>query len=256
MASNGNARLSVGALTVILMMVGSGCRTMYLQTDGFPDKLKAGCRSERECRALVTEAEARVEKCMDNTIGYIPCKDARGDLRVAAGYVAEYDRAAEARKQADHDRRAAEERRRSDEARDASRREADAARKQALRDREKEQLQAVVRRAAELQPRMELCERTTEARQARKRHAELEATAGFVVRKSCTPVMRGLVVASYSCPKAVDPEVAAIGNYTLLHNGYPYPEDETIRVTDAECDRLKELAVDAERARKSLAQDP
>ena len=233
-----------------------GCRTMYLQTDGFPDKLKAGCRSERECRALVTEAEARVEKCLDNTIGYIPCKDARGDLRVAASYVAEYDRAAEARKEADHAKRAREERAHADEVRAAQRMEQDALRKRTMREREKEQLQIVVKRAADAQPRMELCDRTAEARIARKRHADLEGTAGFTVRKTCTPLMRGAVVASYTCPKSIDPETVAIGNYALLHTAYPYPEDETIHVSDGECDKLKELSADADRARKNLAIDP
>jgi len=56
---------------------------VFLQTDGFPDKLKAGCKNLEQCEALEAEAHGRTARCKDNTIGSIRCDEARADLIAA-----------------------------------------------------------------------------------------------------------------------------------------------------------------------------
>jgi hypothetical protein len=56
---------------------------LYGQTDDFPEKLQRGCRNLDNCGRLVAEAEGRVAKCEENTIGRIRCSDARSDLIMA-----------------------------------------------------------------------------------------------------------------------------------------------------------------------------
>jgi hypothetical protein len=60
---------------------------MYGQTDDFPEKLKAGCKSLEECQQLKLEADARDGRCRENTIGYLRCSDTRADQMVASSYV-------------------------------------------------------------------------------------------------------------------------------------------------------------------------
>lgn len=62
-----------------LMVALAGCKTVFLQSDGFAARIPKECQTEEACRSLLREADARVEKCQDNTIGYVPCADARAD---------------------------------------------------------------------------------------------------------------------------------------------------------------------------------
>lgn len=75
-----------------------------MQTDDFPDKLKKGCNSLDSCERLETEAKARVERCQENTIGYIRCSDARADLTVASGYATSWRETRELDEQARRER--------------------------------------------------------------------------------------------------------------------------------------------------------
>ena len=68
----------------------TGCAAAFGQTDTFPEKLQQGCKTEQECQRLVTEADARVSRCKDNTIGYIRCSDAQADQKIAIGYLREH----------------------------------------------------------------------------------------------------------------------------------------------------------------------
>ena len=61
------------------------------QTDDFPEKLKAGCKTPEACRSLEAEARARTRECKDNTIGYLRCSDANADLERATALVREWD---------------------------------------------------------------------------------------------------------------------------------------------------------------------
>lgn len=56
---------------------------VFGQTDDYPEKLRRGCGSVAQCRVLEVEAQGRVDRCKENTVGYIRCDDARADLRVA-----------------------------------------------------------------------------------------------------------------------------------------------------------------------------
>lgn len=119
-----------------------GCASAFGQTDAFPEKLKGGCKSEVECRRLVTEAKARVTKCQPNTIGYIRCGDAQADLEIAQGYLRELEIQRAEREKADQDaqrKRAEEERERQyrerEEARARKEAEAVAQREERVRQR-------------------------------------------------------------------------------------------------------------------------
>ncbi|HEX4341316.1 MAG TPA: hypothetical protein VH062_35655 [Polyangiaceae bacterium] len=76
--------IHVACIVVCISLL--GCASVFLQTDDFPDKLKQGCDSLDSCEHLETEAKARVERCQENTIGYIRCSDANADLTVASSY--------------------------------------------------------------------------------------------------------------------------------------------------------------------------
>jgi hypothetical protein len=69
-----------------LVLVGclwlAGCAAVFLQTDGFPDKIKKGCGSVEDCEQLMAEAIDRQGRCKDNTMGYIRCEDAHADQRL------------------------------------------------------------------------------------------------------------------------------------------------------------------------------
>ncbi len=141
--------------------------------------------------------------------------------------------------------------------REARERQRDADKQQ----QEKQRLTATLERDTRT---AETCDATEAARVARKRHATLlEQAPGAAVRKQCTPRMEtqavkteckdanGFVrpctktvatgdVAGYTCPKTMDPEVVQLGLYQLeLLNSYPYPEDRSIRVRDADCDEAR-----------------
>jgi hypothetical protein len=70
------------ARLLLLVLALPACATLALQEDGFHDKIPQGCASDEACQELQVEAEARVTKCKDNTVGYVRCDDARADLLV------------------------------------------------------------------------------------------------------------------------------------------------------------------------------
>lgn len=67
--------------TAVAILMAAGCKTIFFQDDGFTKELDRGCQSATQCDALVAKAERRVDTCKPNTIGAVPCKDARADLR-------------------------------------------------------------------------------------------------------------------------------------------------------------------------------
>lgn len=76
---------------------------IYGQTDDFPDQLQKGCATKEACHTLVAEAEARVARCRDNTIGYLRCSDTQADLRIARSFVERHERAEEAERERQRD---------------------------------------------------------------------------------------------------------------------------------------------------------
>lgn len=244
---------ATGALGVVFV---SACAAVFLQTDGFDEKLKQGCKTEDQCKQLQLEAQQRIIKCRDNTVGYIRCSDARADKLAADSYVKKWD-----------DKRAEERQARQDEVQreiDNQRRQREEERHLADRNR-KAQIQAAHEQdlSRQIKARRDViatCDATKEARTVRNRHLQLKQTAGALVRQNCRPrngtesvqvqckdengfvrtcskqVPAGVV--GYSCPKDTDPEVVKIGLFELgLSDSWPFPEDESIRVRDDDCDR-------------------
>jgi len=74
-------RAYLSALLAILTI--AGCKTIFFQDDGFTKELERGCSSASKCDALVAKAERRIDTCKPNTVGFVPCKDARADLKQA-----------------------------------------------------------------------------------------------------------------------------------------------------------------------------
>lgn len=245
----------VGCLftVVSLLLSSSGCSNVLLQNDGFSAKLEAGCQDEASCRRLQVEAEQRVLKCKDNTIGYVPCDEARADKLMADSFV---QNVAAAKRDAEHAERKAElerERRAGRARHDEEERKVLAQR----REQERKRLTAELDRA---QATVEVCRASVEGRAARKRRAELLRTEApaTAVRKRCTPRAgvhtvaaeckdeNGFVrpctktvpggVVGYSCPKDMDAESMQLGLYQLELIDYPFPEDNGIRVSDELCE--------------------
>lgn len=133
-------------------------------------------------------------------------------------------------------------------------------------EQQRQQLAAMIQRDSQT---VEQCNATESVRTARRRHAEiLRNDPGATVRKLCTPRMEMQAVkseckdangftrsctksvatgdvASYACPKTVDPEIVQLGLYQLnMLDSYPYPEERSLRVSDQLCDdaqgRLKQ----------------
>jgi hypothetical protein len=116
-------------LTIAVFTV--GCAEAFGQTDGFEQKMQAGCPTEEACRALQVEARARLQTCQPNTIGYVRCADARADAVVVDGYVARWKRFRHQKsEQAEQKRRA----------------EREAAAEQAIEDRKQREEQRVQQR--------------------------------------------------------------------------------------------------------------
>jgi len=157
-------------------------------------------------------------------------------------------------------------------AREAQRRqhEEQRAREQAAREREREaeknerERQRLVAMLDRDTKTVETCDSTEGARAARKRRAELlDKAPGATVRKQCTPqretrnvrseckdangfvrpctkTVAGTDIVNYVCPSTMDPELVQLGLYQLdLLDGYPYPEDHSIRVRDSDCDEAR-----------------
>ena len=97
------------AFVVLFFVTVSGCSKVFLQDDGFGEKVRAGCKTEDQCRRLQLEAEQRTITCKDNVVGYVRCDEARADKLMADAYVRKYDeskqRHAEDARQAEIDRR-------------------------------------------------------------------------------------------------------------------------------------------------------
>ena len=68
------------------------CVATLGQEDGFRERVQAGCLSASSCRSLLDEAQARVQRCRPNTMGFVRCDEATADARVARGYVREFER--------------------------------------------------------------------------------------------------------------------------------------------------------------------
>lgn len=241
--------------TVFAGLIGSitACSNVLLQNDGFSEKLKAGCPDEPSCRRLQLEAEQRVSRCKDNTIGYVKCDEARADKLMADSLLENVEKAQRDAEEAGRKAELERERQLAREERDAQARKIDARR----REQERKRLTADVERVRSI---VTECEASVEARAARKRRAELlrgEAPAASV-RKRCTPrtgvhsvaaectdqngfvrpctknVAGGIV--GYDCPKNMDAELVHLGLYQLELIEYPFPEDNGIRVTDEACE--------------------
>jgi len=78
-------RATAGRYAVLLLLLSglNACKSLYLQEDNFPEKLKEGCNTEDECDRLIFEATKRDRECQPNTIGYLKCEDTHRDLRTA-----------------------------------------------------------------------------------------------------------------------------------------------------------------------------
>ena len=125
-------------------------------------------------------------------------------------------------------------------------------------ERERQHLVAMLERDTKT---VEACNSTEGARVARKRHMEiLDKAPGAIIRKQCTPqretrnvrteckdangfvrsctkTVAGTDIVNYVCAATMDPELVQLGLYQLdLLDGYPYPEDRSIRVRDSDCD--------------------
>jgi hypothetical protein len=230
------------------------CKTIYGQTDGFPDKLKAGCKTEASCKALVVEAEARTQKCRNNTMGYIQCDDAGADLHVAQSYLEPYKDAEKKREdaaKAEAERQDAQRRVRDNEEyheRLKEQRE-ETARLEALK-KKRVTAQETIKKAERSKEKAKLCDASQDARKARKRHQEITPTAPFEVKKNCKigpkPGPEGVV-----CPAGFDPEVRAIGMWKLgIDYKDPFYEDQLIGVGDDQC---ADIAATLEKAKEAEA---
>lgn len=177
-------------------------------------------------------------------------------------------RAAEAQRQ-DEQARYEKER----ESRERGRRVAE----QDARDRRnREQATALLERSKHT---LGICEQTAQLRSIRKRHAEiLDNKPGALIKKTCTARTgteiikttckdtNGFVrpctktvstgeVTGYSCPASIDAEVVALGLYELrLSDGYPFPEDRSVRVRDEDCESAQSSAESARKTIDDLSQ--
>jgi hypothetical protein len=132
------------SLTTATVVIGAtlalvGCAAAFGQTDGFPEKLKNGCGTEQDCERLATEADARVSRCQNNTIGYIRCSDAEADRSIARGLLEERKKARQEKEQQAADeqqqRRAEELKKQENERKEAKEKEA-AKRQAAVQEKE------------------------------------------------------------------------------------------------------------------------
>lgn len=251
-------------ILAVCLSVMPGCAAMFLQTDSYPERLRAGCHGEAACEELVAQARRRVATCEPNTIGYIRCADAKADLEAAEQLKARDERARErlaadaAQRKAEEDRKAAEQREAAARAKaaDAAKR---AAKEKAVRERD-----AAVALAAKARPIAGRCAATALPRAVRRRHEELVESSGAYLRDHCTP-KHALVamkveckdangftrsctkqvagdVIGYECSKGTDPEIVKAGHYALgFTQAYPFPEDERIEVSDGDCERARML---------------
>lgn len=141
--------VAIGALSAL------GCSVVFLQTDGFPKKLDAGCKTYEQCDALVLEAKNRHDGCQPNTVGKLRCEDTRADLRRAEALLEPFKRQRaeeEQARQAEQQRAESEQWRKDQE--DAREREHE---QRLRREREREEQQQA-RADAEEQRERELAE--------------------------------------------------------------------------------------------------
>jgi hypothetical protein len=240
-------------LFLALLLTGA-CSKVFLQDDGFAQKLQAGCSDEAACLRLQVEAQQRIVRCQPNTVGYVRCSDAEADKLLADSYVARY---ASARK--DADRKEQERRRQEAEAARA------AARARVESERRQRELDALLAEIEREKKTLDACAASEPAREARRRRqgilenghpgdtvrkqcsarTEMHSVSGECTdehgfKRTCTKSVAGDVV-GYVCPKSVDEEVVQLGLYQLgIRDDYPYPEDRGGRAADMQCDRARE----------------
>lgn len=64
---------------IALLLSLSGCSTLFLQEDGFGQRIPKECVDLESCEQLLQEARRRERSCEANTIGKVKCEDARSD---------------------------------------------------------------------------------------------------------------------------------------------------------------------------------
>jgi hypothetical protein len=72
-------RIWQSSLAVAFVTFGCG-RGVFLQNDGFSERLPGECSERWECTALLEEARRREATCEPNTVGRVRCDEARADL--------------------------------------------------------------------------------------------------------------------------------------------------------------------------------
>lgn len=258
---------SIALAAGLVALLTASCSKVFLQDDGFAEKLAAGCPDENACRHMQVEAAQRVRRCQPNTVGYVRCADAEADKILADSYVAHYETAKRERAEAE---REAERARRRDEAEARVRQSEDV-----RRDRERQALVTDLERDKRA---IEACDASEPARAARRRRRTIleSGSPGATVRKECSPRTEMQAVTSackdengfqrtctknvpgdiidYVCPKSMDEEVVRLGLYQLhLRDDYPYPEDRTLG-RDEDCERVRARAKQVEGRIERLGQ--
>lgn len=179
-------------IALFVVFLSAGCASVFLQSDGFAEKLQTGCADGKACRGLVAEAEARVQRCKPNTLGYIRCDDARADLMLAKSLLKEQE-ADEARAERERRERGAllEEKRR--EERQAAQAAARAEEARLAEERQRLHREELQRRAAEQHAR-----EIDRLRYLGKtgREAELEACHDGEAVAGCTEILDKLLEAA------------------------------------------------------------
>lgn len=69
--------------------------SLFMQEDGFREKLTRPCSTVEACDELEAEASRRVQGCKENTVGYVRCADARADLETVKRWVSKLKKADE-----------------------------------------------------------------------------------------------------------------------------------------------------------------
>ncbi len=102
-------RILLSLLVAVFAAVGCG-RGVFLQDDGFSDRLPNECTERWECSALLEEARRREATCETNTIGRVRCDEARADLSAVERMKQRFDErdTEEARARAERERERAE----------------------------------------------------------------------------------------------------------------------------------------------------
>lgn len=95
-------RIWQSSLAVAFVTFGCG-RGVFLQDDGFSERLPGECSERWECTALLEEARRREATCEPNTVGRVRCDEARADLNAVERMKQRFDE-----REAENERVAAE----------------------------------------------------------------------------------------------------------------------------------------------------